>query len=277
VPGTKTDWFAKGAASGADALILDLEDSVAERDKSRAREAVGAAVSEARGGPLLFVRINELGSALALDDLESVVCPGLFGIVLPKVSTPQEVAALDLVLSWLEARRGMEPGSVCVSPVIETALAVHNAFSLAAASDRVDYTGGIASRGGDIERAIGYRWSRSGAESSALRAGVLVEVRAAGVSNPMTGIWTELDDPEGLGEFAAEGASLGYTGMDVAHPAHVAAVNAAFAPGEERLKEARAILAGAGEGATARHGQHMVDLAMVRTAEALLRQIGEID
>jgi citrate lyase beta subunit len=65
--------------------------------------------------------------------------------------------------------------------------------------------------------------------------------------------------------------------MDVVHPAHVAAVNAAFAPGEERLNEARAILAGASEGAAARHGQHMVDLAMVRTAEALLRQIGEID
>jgi citrate lyase subunit beta/citryl-CoA lyase len=277
VPGTKTSWLDKAAAAGADAVILDLEDSVAESDKRQAREAVAATVREDRTGPLLFVRVNELGSALALDDLEAVVRPGLFGVVVPKVSTPREIAALDLVLSWLEARQEMEPGSVCVSPVIETALAVHDAFSVAAASGRVDYTGGIASHGGDIEQAIGYRWSRSGTESAALRAQVLIAVRAAGVSNPMTGIWTVLDDPDGISGFAAEGASLGYTGMDVVHPDHVATVNAAFAPGEDRLNEARAILAADSEGAAVRHGGRMVDRAMVRTAGALLREIGEIE
>lgn len=277
VPGTKTGWLDKAAASGTDAVILDLEDSVARSDKEWARTAVAASIKADHTGPLLFVRINELSTAFALDDLEAVVRPGLFGIVVPKVSAPEEIAALDLVLCWLEERHSMQPGSVCISPVIETASAAHAPFSLVRASDRVDYTGGIASRGGDIERAIGYRWSRSGTESAVLRAQVLIAVRAAGVTNPMTGIWTVLDDPDGLVGFASEGAALGYSGMDVVHPAHVAAANAAFTPGEDRLTEARAILAAAGDGAAVRHGGRMVDRAMVRTAEAVLREAGEIE
>jgi citrate lyase subunit beta/citryl-CoA lyase len=275
VPGTKTEWIDKAIAAGTDAVIFDLEDAVADVDKERARAFVAAAVARGREHPLIFVRVNETSSPLALDDLEAVVRPGLFGVVVPKVTTASEISALDLVLTWLEARSGMEPGSVVVSPILETAAAIYHAYDLAVASPRVEYTGGIATRGGDVERAIGYRWSPSGSESEAMRATTLVALRAAGVCNPMTGIWTELDDEDGLAGFARQGRDLGYVGMDIIHPSHVGTVNSTFAPDEQALREARAIVAAASDGSASRQGGRMVDRAMLRTAEALLRQAPE--
>jgi citrate lyase subunit beta/citryl-CoA lyase len=272
VPGTKTEWIEKASAAGADAVIFDLEDAVADTDKELARAAVAAAVASGRDRPLIFVRVNDTSSPLALDDLEAVVRPGLFGVVIPKVTEPSEIAALDLVLAWLEARSGMEPGSVVMSPILETATAIYRAYDLAAASPRVEYTGGIATRGGDVERAIGYRWSPSGSESMALRATTLVALRAAGLRNPMTGIWTDLDDPDGLAGFARQGRDLGYVGMDTIHPAHVGTVNSTFAPDARELREARGIVAAASDGSATRQDGRMVDKAMLRTAEALLRE-----
>jgi citrate lyase subunit beta / citryl-CoA lyase len=272
VPGTKTEWIEKASSAGVDAVIFDLEDAVADTDKEHARTAVTAAVASGREHPLIFVRVNEMSSPLALDDLEAVVRPGLFGVVVPKVTSTSEITALDLILSWLEARSDMQPGSVVVSPILETAAAIHLAYELAGASPRVDYTGGIATRGGDVERAIGYRWSPSGAESLAMRAATLVALRAAGVRNPITGIWTELDDPDGLAGFARQGRDLGYVGMDTIHPSHVGTVNSTFAPDEDSLREARAIVAAARDGSATRQDGRMVDRAMLRTAEALLRQ-----
>jgi citrate lyase subunit beta/citryl-CoA lyase len=276
VPATKTEWLGKAVAAGADAVILDLEDSVSAADKGHAREAATEAVRQCRTDPVLFVRVNDLASPIVLDDLEAVVRPGLFGLVVPKAD-PDQIVALDIVLSWLESRAGMPQGSVVISPILETASAVHHAYDIVAASPRVDYVGGIATNGGDIHREVGYRWSRSACESVPLRALTLIEVRAAGAQNPMTGIWTALDDPEGLVAFAEQGRGLGYTGMDVIHPSHVATVNAAFAPDEERLEEARALLAVAGDMGAARFKGQMIDQAMVRTAKALLRQAGDLD
>jgi citrate lyase subunit beta/citryl-CoA lyase len=275
IPGTKPEWIDKASAAGADAVIFDLEDAVADTDKERARAAVAAALAGGRDQPLVFVRVNEMSSPLALDDLEAIVRPGLFGVVIPKVAESSEIAALDIVLRWLEARSGMEPGSVVVSPILETAAAIYHAYDLASASARVDYTGGIATRGGDVERAIGYRWSPSGSESVAMRATALVALRAAGVRNPMTGIWTELDDPVGLAAYARQGRDIGYVGMDTIHPAHVGTVNATFSPDEQELREARAIVAAASDGSASRQGGRMVDKAMLRTAEAMLRQAPE--
>lgn len=276
VPGTKTAWLASAVASGADAIIFDLEDAVDASDKAAARRAVAGAVEESGGDHVIFVRVNELRSPLALDDLEAVVRPGLCGVVVPKVEDAHDVAVLDRVLTWLESRHEMVPGSVVVSPILETATALVHAHDLAAASERVDYTGGIATHGGDIERAIGYRWSRSAAESVQLRAAALVAVRAGGVSNPLTGVWTDLSDPEGLEAFAVQSRDLGYRGMDVIHPSHVETVHAVFSPDPAQVAEARAILAAAAGTAAARHADRFIDKAMVRTAEALLRQAGEL-
>jgi citrate lyase subunit beta/citryl-CoA lyase len=291
VPGQKISWLQKAIASGTDAVILDLDDAVPAEDKQNARSDVAAAVADSADELPLFVRINDLTTGWALDDLEAVVRPGLFGLVVPRISDPSQIMALDLVLSWLESRAGMTEGTVVLSPIFETAASIHFAYEISKVSSRVDYVGGIASEGGDVEREIGYRWSRSAWESVTLRSNILLEVRAAGVAHPMTGIWTALDDADGLIAFAEQGRAIGYEGMDVIHPSHVAIVHAAFGITQDRIDEARRIVDVATNrtetalesvdgddtalGAVRFEGR-MIDTAMVRTATEILRRHDEI-
>lgn len=287
VPGIKTSWLAKAAESGADAVIFDLDDAVSASDKATAREQVAVAITGNETGLPIFVRMNDLSSKWALDDMETVVRPGLSGIVVPRVVAPSQIAALDFLLSWLESRTGMTDGAVVLSPIFETAASLHFAYEIVTASKRVEYVGGIATDGGDVEREIGYRWSASAWESVALRSRSLVDVRAAGAKHPLTGIWTALNDPDGLRAFAEQGRDLGYEGMDVIHPSHVAIVHEVFAISEVRIREAEKIVELAVQnfdgrtslddddmrnlGAVRFEGR-MVDAAMVRTAVELLRR-----
>jgi citrate lyase subunit beta/citryl-CoA lyase len=280
VPGTKVAWIAKAVASGVDAIILDLDDAVEAEDKERARRDVAEALGEEWPVPI-FVRINEVSTGWALDDLEAIVRPGLFGVVVPRLTTVAEITSLDFLFSALERRAEIDLGSTVLSPILETAAAVHFAYDFARASPRVDYLGGIATDGGDIEREIGYRWSRSAWESVSMRERCLVELRAAGVANPLTGIWTALDDPEGLRAFAEQGRDLGYAGMDVIHPGHVAVVHEVFGYSDEAVERAQRILDLASRSGADLDERHvgairfegrMVDAAMVRTAREVLRR-----
>jgi citrate lyase subunit beta/citryl-CoA lyase len=284
VPGTKVSWIEKAVASGADAVILDLDDAVEVDDKENARAAVAEAISSEWPIPI-FVRINDVATRWALDDLEAIIRPGLFGVVVPRLTTVTEITSLDFLFSWLELRADMTPGSVVLSPILETAASVHFAYDFASASARVDYLGGIATDGGDIEREIGYRWSRSAWESVAMREHCLVELRAAGVSNPLTGIWTALDDPEGLLAFTQQGRDLGYAGMDVIHPSHLAVVHGVFDDDAAAIERAQRIVDLASSSGTEiderqvgaiRFEGRMIDAAMVRTAREVLRRAGRL-
>ncbi|HEY5266197.1 MAG TPA: CoA ester lyase [Acidimicrobiales bacterium] len=292
VPGTKVSWIAKAVASGADAIILDFDDAVGADEKDAARADVAEAIRDG-GVPIpLFVRINDLSTTWALDDLEAIVQPGLFGVVVPRVTEVSQLVALDFLLSWLELRAGMPNGTVVLSPIYETAASVHFAYEFAASSPRVDYVGGIATDGGDIQREVSYRWSPSAWETVAMRANALVAVRAAGVAHPLTGIWTSLDDEEGLKAFAKQGRDLGYEGMDVIHPSHVSAVHEAFGFDDHSIEQAQRIVElavqGSSDGAAVHDGDEravgafrfegrMIDAAMVRTATELLRRAGKIN
>jgi citrate lyase subunit beta/citryl-CoA lyase len=286
IPGVRASWLAKAVQCGVDAVIFDLDDAVSASEKESAREDVATAIFENDTGMPIFVRINDLTSRWALDDLESVVRPGLFGIVVPRVVDPSQIVSLDFLLSWLELRADMPDGTVVLSPIFETAAALHFAYEIVAASRRVEYVGAIATDGGDVEREIGYRWSASAWESVSLRARGLVDVRAAGAKHPLTGIWTSLSDPEGLRAFTEQGRDLGYEGIDVIHPSHVAMVHDVFAISEARILEAEKIVGLAVRGfdgralndedirnlGAVRFEGRMVDAAMVRTAAELLRQ-----
>lgn len=291
VPGTRVPWIPKAVASGTDAIILDLDDAVGADEKDSARADVAKAILEG-GVPIpIFVRINDLSTTWALDDLEAIVQPGLFGVVVPRVTEVPQLVALDFLLSWLELRAGMPNGSVALSPIYETAVSVHFAYEFAISSSRVDYVGGIATDGGDIQREIKYRWSPSAWESVTMRANCLLAVRAAGVAHPLTGIWTSLNDPEGLKAFAEQGRDLGYEGMDIIHPSHVATVHEAFGFDTHSIEQAQRILdlavAGSSEETAVHDGDaravgalrfegRMIDAAMVRTATELLRRAGRL-
>ncbi|HWM38053.1 MAG TPA: CoA ester lyase [Streptomyces sp.] len=295
VPGTKTEWLAKAEASGADAAILDLEDAVADEDKPAARARVVEALAHRSGSArnttdygntgasgesgdmALFVRINPLGAWSAVEELRAVARPGLTGLVLPKVQSEQEVRTADRLLTWCEHEHGLPEGSIALVPLLETAKALRNAHDITAAASRVAYAGAVTAPGGDVERAIGYRWSRKGTETLALRSRVLLDVRAAGIANPVSGLWTHIDDLTGLRRFAEQNRSLGYTGMMAIHPSHVPVLNEVFSPQSAELARAERLIAAVrqaqaeGAGAVTFEGQ-MVDEAMAATAQQLLKK-----
>lgn len=276
VPGHRPTWMDKALGSGADALILDLEDAVPLAEKAAAREAVRAALPRLHGrGPLLTVRINALETGMSRADLEAVTVPGLAAIVAPKVETAAEVTVLDALLTHYEQQAGLPRGHIELIPVLETAKGIYHAYQIATSSPRVATISAAAGPGGDTARSLGYRWSKDGMETLYLRSKVLLEARAAGVAYPLIASWFDVADLEGLRADAQRNRQLGYTGQIVIHPSHVPIVNEVFTPSAEEIAYYRGLLAAMeaaerrGVAAVTYQGA-MVDLAMVKTAREVL-------
>jgi len=276
VPGNKPTWMEKALHYGADALILDLEDSVSDSDKRSARAYVRQALEHLHDrGSLLTVRINALDTGLAGDDLEAILCPGLSAIVAPKVETPQDVLVLDTLLTQGERRAGMAPGEVEIFPTLETAKGIYHAYHIASSSTRVPTLCGTAGQGGDTARSLGYIWSKTGSETLYIRSKVLLDARAAGVTYPLMASWFNIPDLEGLRADARLNRQLGYSGQVVIHPTHVPVVNEVFTPTSEEIAHYQGLLAAMeeaarqGTAAVTYHGT-MVDIAMVKTAQQML-------
>lgn len=282
VPGNKEDWMRKAPRYGADALILDLEDSVPPDQKPAARESVGRLVQElGAAGQTIVVRVNRLETGLAGDDLEAVVGPHLYCILLPKVEGPADVVEVDTLLRHFERRQGLEIGRIFIDPALETAAGIRQSWEIATASPRVAHMGASGGKGGDTARSIGFQWTPEGMETLFIRSKVLVDVRAAGVPYPMSGGWMDIHDLDGLRAAARQAKQLGYTGMHLIHPSHVPVVNEVFTPTAEEVAHYRGLLAAmeaqrAQGGAAVTFGGDMVDIAHEETARAMLQMAREM-
>jgi citrate lyase subunit beta/citryl-CoA lyase len=140
--------------------------------------------------------------------------------------------------------------------------------------------GGGSTEGGDLARSIGLQWTPAATETLYIRSKVLVDVRAAGIPNPMSGIVSSIDRLDEVESFARQSRQLGYEGLMVIHPSHLPVVNRIFTPTESERTEAREIIsrlgeaAGTGSAAVTYKGR-MIDAAMIRTAEQLLGGVTE--
>jgi|SRR5690606_31126140 len=275
VPGHKPQWAAKAVASGADAIVLDLEDSVPDDLKAGARQTVRETVARLRDEGVragVFVRPNALDTGLAGADLEAVVTAGLTGLFVPKVRDRDDVLRFDTLIDWFERRNGTS-GLEMIIPV-ETVEAIQNCRRIAAASPRVAAMVGPTAAHADIARAVGYRWSREGIETLYLRSRVLLACRERGL-HPLTGLWEELDDLEGLRAFAEQGRQLGFQGQIVIHPSHVPVVNEVFSPDPAEVEFREGLVAAfeaavaRGEAAVRYRGMH-IDKAHADTARQWL-------
>ncbi len=281
VPGNKEDWMRKAPRYGADALILDLEDSVPDAGKAEARGLVRKMVEElGAAGHTLFVRVNRLETGLTGEDLEAVTCPDLYGIILPKVQGPEDIIEVDILLKFFERKAGMETGSVCVDPSLETAEGIRHAYEIATASDRVAHMGGSGGKGGDTARSIGFQWTPEGQETLFIKSKVLVDARAAAVQYPLSGGWMDIHNLDGLRTLATQLKQLGYTGMNLIHPSHVPVVNEVFTPTREEIAHWQGLIqameARRQEGSAAvTYDGDMVDVAHEETARAMLRLVKE--
>jgi citrate lyase subunit beta / citryl-CoA lyase len=294
VPANREDRIRKALASAADAIAIDLESATPQGEIAQARAICGpilreAAEADPRAGleanartdapapkrPAILVRVHEAASPEQVRDLEAVVGPALLGILLPQVVDARDVVATDAALARAERAAGLPVGRTRIMPLVESANAVRTAYEIACASPRVAYMGGATSRGGDLARSLGYRFSDAGLETLYLRSKVLVDVRAAGVPNPISGLWGRLDDAEGLRAFAQQSRDLGYEGLMTIHPDQLAIIHAVFSPCPEEIAEWQRLLAAmetaerAGQGAIRLDGR-LVDAAHARTARQQL-------
>ncbi len=273
VPGHRERWIGPARASGADGVLFDLEDAVPVAEQAAARRVVRGAIEQhGSSGPHLMVRVAPPSSADLAADLDAVVVPGLHAVVLPLVDGPEDVHAVDALLSDLEAVRGMDVGSTIILPLVETARAARFSYEIAVASRRVEYMGAGTSRQGDIARALGYRWTPEGTETLTMRSWVLLNVRAAGVRFPLTGLWADVDDLDGCRRWVENARDLGYTGTMAIHPSHIPIINEVFTPTDdevahwERVVEVMAARQAEGVGAVRLDGK-MIDEADAKTAK----------
>lgn len=269
VPGDRPERFPKAVASGADALILDLEDSVSPENKPRAR----AAIAEWLGGDRqvrCFVRINPLDSDHVRADLDAVLPARPDGIMLPKALGAASVRQLIAMA-----------GGAC-PPILpigsETPAAV---FGLGSYGETAPDLAGLTWGAEDLPAAIGAATSRNPDGSytqpyEVVRALTLFGAHAAGVAAIET-VYPDIADTAGLEAYVARGRRDGFTGMMAIHPVQVAIINAGFSPSEAEIAHARAVIAmfaaNPGAGALKLDGK-MIDRPHLKQAEALLDRAG---
>lgn len=276
VPGNKAAWMDKAPQYGADALILDLEDSVPLADKATARPLVRQAIERlAARGQTVYVRVNALETGMTGEDLDVIVGAGLTGLLPPKIETPHDVHQLDTLLAYFERRRDLPPGSIELIPVLETARGIRQAYDIACASPRVASIAGGAGRGGDTNRSLGYVWTKEGMETLFIRSKVVLDARAAGIAHPLVASWFDVGDVDDFIADAQRNRQLGYRGMLLIHPSHVGPANQIFTPSAEEVAYYKGLLAAMEEAerqgtAAVTYQGAMVDIAMVKTAQQML-------
>ena len=246
VPADSERKLAKGLGSPADALILDLEDAVAESRKAIARFAAADFVTEhaSRLNTQLYVRINPLDSGLAMLDLAAAVVPGLAGIMLPKTNSADDVRRVAFCLDALEARAGIAAGTIRIVPVAtETATAM---LTMASFTRDVPRLAGITWGAEDLSAAIGAISNRdTDGNLSPLytlaNSLCLCASAAAGVPAIDT-LYTDFRDPAGLAAACGVSRRRGFRGRIAIHPDQVEVINAAYSPSEAELAHARRVV-----------------------------------
>lgn len=249
VPGDSERKQAKALGSGADALILDLEDSVAEAQLPTARGCVSAFLKANNGaaGPQRWVRLNSLASGKLLDDLIAVIDGRPDGIVLPKVSVAREVAEVAHYLAALEARAGFTRGStriIVIATETPQALLTLGEYGTGAAGERL---AGLTWGMEDLSAALGAaeKTQADGSLTPVLelaRSLCLIGAAAAGVQ-AIDGVHADFRDAAGLASEAARGRRDGFTAKLAIHPDQVPAINAAFSPSAAEIEHARRVIA----------------------------------
>jgi len=278
VPGHREGWPAKALAAGADGVILDLEDSVPLATKSQAREIVASSIrslAKADRQVGVYVRLNSLESDMAGDDIEAVAIEGLDGFVLPKTYGERDIIQFDALVTHFERRNGVPPGTIEFILSLETAQAYANCERMAVASPRVATLFAGTAKDGDVSRSIGFEFTPDGLETLYLRSRAVLATRSAGLEFPLVGLWQDLNDPVGARHFAKQNKQLGFRGMVVIHPSHVAIANEVFTPSAEDVAFYAGMIkafepAEASGIAAIQYEGHHIDYAHVKTAREVL-------
>jgi citrate lyase subunit beta/citryl-CoA lyase len=274
VPGSREDFLPKAAAAGADALVLDLEDSVPAAVKDAARACV--AIELARSSrPLTFIRINHPSCGELEKDLAVLAPHTAQAVMLPKVAVVEDVEPVDARLTIFERDNGLDRDSISILVVIETSIGLRNLFDVLRSRPRIRGAALASAEEGDFMLDIGGRWTPTGEALTYARGKFVCDARAAGVTWIVDGAFMNLRDGNALELESHLARSHGFGSKVAIHPRQVAVINEVFSPTAEEVERARKVLEAFREAETMGRGAvqfqgMMIDYANVRWAKRLL-------
>jgi citrate lyase subunit beta/citryl-CoA lyase len=239
VPGNQERRLEKAYLIPADALILDLEDSVPPSEKDPARKIVAASIDGlAASGKEIFVRINSLPTPYAVSDIKAVVTGRLGGICLPKSESADDIHRADALLADAEKETGLRMGSTSILALIETPKGIMNAYEITSTSPRII---GAIFGAEDFTLEMGVNRTKEGSEIYYPRTVLAVACHAASVL-AIDSVYTDVRDTEGLIGETRTVARMGFQGKAVIHPDQVGPVNQVFVPSADEISQAHRVV-----------------------------------
>ncbi len=272
----------KALTLAADAVIFDLEDSVAISDKPAARKPAAEALRlprRCRG----YVRINAPSTPFCFRDLTETLHKGVDGVVVPKIESAADLHAVDWLMAALEREQGIAEGSLDLMPLIETAAGVQRVDRIVQARNLRPYKGPwrvkrIAFGAADYANDVGLSPTLDEEVLGDARARLVLSSRAAGMENPIDSPWFHFKEPDAFRRSLERSRRSGFQGRLCVHPDQIAPVNEAYLPSAEEVAKAERIVAAfrdceaRGEAAVQVDGQ-MVDYPVAYRAQAVLETV----
>ena len=269
LPGNTPNMLINGNCLGSDAVIFDLEDAVSPAEKDAARILVRNTMKYMDfGGCEIIVRINSIDTPYWKKDVDEMLPQKPQLLLLPKTGSAKDVQEADAYISAVEDKLGLPRNTVGLMPLIETAMGVENAFSIATSSSRVQ---ALFLGAEDLTADLRCKRTKEGREIEYARTRLVVAARAAGVDVYDTP-FTDVNDDEGIWKDAELAKALGFTGKASISPRHVEVINAVFSPSQKEIDYAYEVMDAIrlakeqGKGAIALHGK-MIDAPIVARAE----------
>jgi len=274
VPGTRTNLLPKALATGADAIILDLEDSVppAQKEEARASVSIELARSPER---LTFLRINHPRLGNLDKDLAALAPHGKQAVMVPKVEGARDIEEIDARLAAHELGAGLEAGAISILVVIESSMGLRNLFDTVSHTKRVRGAALASAEEGDFMCDIGGQWTPTGEALTYARGKFVCDARAAKMTWLLDGAFMQLTDEPALECESRLARTHGFNGKVAVHPNQVKSINRVFSPTDAEVERAQKLIdafreaESQGRGAIQFQGM-MVDYANVHWAEQIL-------
>jgi citrate lyase subunit beta/citryl-CoA lyase len=255
VPGNRPDRFAKACASGAHAVIVDLEDAVGSEDKVRARQAVAAWLHPDHP---VVLRVNPVDTEWFRDDIVLAAQAGVRAVMVPKIESADQVALVADVV----------PASVPILPFIESAVGFDRSTEIARSArvERLVF--------GSLDFQVDLGLDDDDEATLYFRSHLVLVSRLARIQPPVDGVWTGIEDTTGLRADTMRGRRLGFGGKLCIHPSQIVHVNACFRPSDEQVAWAKRVMEAVAlsKGSAVKVDGGMVDVPVIRKAEAILAE-----
>lgn len=240
-PGNHPRRLEKVGAFGSDVIVLDLEDAVADDEKTAARGMTRAALPTYEGRTIVSVRVNSAGTGRMEEDIAAVVCEHVDLLLVPKVESTDVLPEVDRLLAQAERAEGIQVGGIRVLALVETAKGMVAIDDIAASATERVLT--LAFGAGDFSVDIGVDLTQDATELLYARSRVVVAARAAGLAPPIDGPYLDLQNVEGLVEETRRSRQLGFQGRVAVYPPQVEHVQRAYSDlPEEEAERARRVV-----------------------------------